>query len=102
MTKRTSHGDAPISASIECHSRSLRCGPFNRCRNEHLPERRGAPETCQLGSGQPDVLCEFTDVVKQAGGRRALLDAIEIHQDERKEHVKELQQYASDALKKLL
>lgn len=45
---------------------------------------------------------EFKDVVKQAGGRRALLDAIEIHQDERKEHVKELQQYASDALKKLL
>jgi len=45
---------------------------------------------------------EFKDVVKQAGGRRALLDAIEIHQDERKEHVKELQQSASDALKKLL
>jgi len=45
---------------------------------------------------------EFHDPVKQAGGLRALVDAIENHKDESNEHVKELQQSAKGALKKLL
>jgi len=45
---------------------------------------------------------EFKDPVKQAGGRRALLDAIENHQDESKEHAKSMQKKAKSALKKLL
>ena len=32
---------------------------------------------------------EFHDPVKQAGGRRALVDAIENHQDESKEYVED-------------
>jgi len=35
---------------------------------------------------------EFKDAVKQAGGRRALVDAMEDHQDESKEHVEKLQE----------
>ena len=45
---------------------------------------------------------EFKDPVKQAGGRRALLDAIENHQDESKEYVEKLQISANRALKALL
>ena len=45
---------------------------------------------------------EFKDSVKQAGGRRALLDAIENHQDESKEYVEILQKKANRALKALL
>ena len=45
---------------------------------------------------------EFKDPVKQAGGRRALLEAIENHQDESKEHVEKLQERANRALKALL
>jgi len=45
---------------------------------------------------------EFHDPVKQAGGRRALVEAIENHQDVSKEDVKKLQQFAKRALKKLL
>jgi len=44
---------------------------------------------------------EFKDAVKQAGGRRALVEAIENHQDESKECVKELQLWATSAIKKL-
>jgi len=45
---------------------------------------------------------EFHDTVKQAGGRRALVDAIENHEDVSKQHVEKLQHFAKHALKKLL
>jgi len=45
---------------------------------------------------------EFRDPVMQAGGRRALLDAIENHKDESKDNVEILQKKASSALKKVL
>ena len=44
---------------------------------------------------------EFKDAVKQAGGRRALVEAIENHQDESEKYVKELQLWATSAIKKL-
>ena len=45
---------------------------------------------------------EFKDPVKQAGGRRALFDAIENHKDESKEYVEKIQEKATSALKKVL
>jgi len=45
---------------------------------------------------------EFKDSVKQSGGRRALVEAIENHKDESKEHVEILQENASRALKNVL
>ena len=47
------------------------------------------------------VVWEFKDAIKEAGGRRALVDAIENHQDESKEHVKGIQKHANSALKAL-
>ena len=51
------------------------------------------------------VLCEWQELrtcISDGGGRRLLLDAIETHKDETKEHVKELQEWARKALKNLL
>jgi len=45
---------------------------------------------------------EFKDSVKQAGGCRALVEAIKNHQDESKEYAENLQRSANHALKALL
>ena len=45
---------------------------------------------------------EFKNAIKEAGGRRALLDAIENHPDESKEHTGDLLMRARSALKNLL
>jgi len=62
-------------------------------------------ELQRYASGMLDTLVawdEFKEPVKQAGGRRALFDAIENHQDESKDHVDQLQISANRALKALL
>jgi len=43
-----------------------------------------------------------TKAIVKAGGRKALLEAVETHDDETTEHVKDLQRKAREALKKLL
>jgi len=62
-------------------------------------------ELQRYACGALDLLTEwdeFKEPVKQAGGRRALFDAIENHQDESKDHVDQLQISANRALKALL